>query len=551
MIILRKRFIAVLVCILALIGAVTAIVYLGTFESSKVDEILPQDEKAAAMDKSIGAPNIIVPDDYSTITLAVADAENGDVIYVKNGVYLENVTINKPLTLVGESNETTLVDGNNIGTTFLVVSDNVTIANFKVRNGEDPPPTYEDSSRLAGIHLLGAHNCSVFDNVVTGCGKGVWVYGGSDNSVFDNNFIANNYGVLLASTSKNLISSNNASNGWSGIYLNAEGNVLEKNRMNDNAFNLALIGEVACSNEIGANNFVDNKKLYIFNGLSGQTISPESYPDLGALVIANSKDLTVQNLNLTNSYVGVQIFNSENIKIVNATIQNSRFGITVDNCSGCNFSSNTIKKIGSAIILADSKNVIIKQNTFENTQWIGRTAVAMRNSSGCAVEENTFIGKFETGFSVDASNNNKFTNNKSIYKVRFVFWLTESSSNQIESNRFSLCTIGLRLNEESHNNSIVGNHFACDIGSIGLELTSANNNTVSSNAFVDFSCELKLSCGENNVLTKNIITIEGDYAIMLYQFSNNIFDDNYIMGKSAVLDRGLKAGKEASVNTWK
>src|SRR4030067_2374091 len=54
---------------------------------------------------------IIVPDDYPTIQAAMNAASQGDTIYVKTGTYYENVIVNKPLTLVGESKENTIVDG--------------------------------------------------------------------------------------------------------------------------------------------------------------------------------------------------------------------------------------------------------------------------------------------------------------------------------------------------------------------------------------------------------------------------------------------------------
>lgn len=131
---------------------------------------------------TIGAPSIVVPDDYPNITSAVEHAQSGDVIFVKQGTYVESVTVDKPLTLRGQ-NIQTVVDGNNIGPSFLVTSDNVTITGFTIRNVENAPPPTKSLGQLAGIHLLTVHGCSIFGNVVENCGKGVWVYGGSENQV--------------------------------------------------------------------------------------------------------------------------------------------------------------------------------------------------------------------------------------------------------------------------------------------------------------------------------------------------------------------------------
>jgi pectin methylesterase-like acyl-CoA thioesterase len=55
---------------------------------------------------------IIVPDDYSTITAAIANATDGDTIFVKKGTYeiAENsITINKTLSIIGEDQTDTKI----------------------------------------------------------------------------------------------------------------------------------------------------------------------------------------------------------------------------------------------------------------------------------------------------------------------------------------------------------------------------------------------------------------------------------------------------------
>ena len=55
---------------------------------------------------------LIVPQDYPTITSAVNHASPGDVIVVKQGIYYENIQINKSLTLLGEDSKNTIIIGN-------------------------------------------------------------------------------------------------------------------------------------------------------------------------------------------------------------------------------------------------------------------------------------------------------------------------------------------------------------------------------------------------------------------------------------------------------
>jgi nitrous oxidase accessory protein NosD len=59
---------------------------------------------------SAGSKTIIVPDNYPSITQAIASATAGDTIYVRNGVYNESYfEINKPLTIRGEDVRHTIV----------------------------------------------------------------------------------------------------------------------------------------------------------------------------------------------------------------------------------------------------------------------------------------------------------------------------------------------------------------------------------------------------------------------------------------------------------
>jgi len=54
---------------------------------------------------------IVVPDDYGTISAAIANASIGDTIYVKSGSYTEwELAINKPITLIGENAKLTTIN---------------------------------------------------------------------------------------------------------------------------------------------------------------------------------------------------------------------------------------------------------------------------------------------------------------------------------------------------------------------------------------------------------------------------------------------------------
>jgi nitrous oxidase accessory protein len=72
---------------------------------------------------------ITVPDDYSTVQAAAGNASAGDTVFVSNGIYHESITIDKPLNLVGENPQNTIIVGS-----IEVTLGNFTISGFTVRN---------------------------------------------------------------------------------------------------------------------------------------------------------------------------------------------------------------------------------------------------------------------------------------------------------------------------------------------------------------------------------------------------------------------------------
>lgn len=75
--------------------------------------------------------DILVPDDYSIIQEAIDAASDGDTIFVRNGTYYENVVVNKPVLLMGENREGTIVDGNG-SAVFRLQTNNITVTPYSM-----------------------------------------------------------------------------------------------------------------------------------------------------------------------------------------------------------------------------------------------------------------------------------------------------------------------------------------------------------------------------------------------------------------------------------
>lgn len=114
---------------------------------------------------------ITVPDDFLTIQEAINNASIGDAIYVRNGTYYEHLWIYKRVLLVGENQNTTIIDGNGTGTVVSMFSDDVWLSNFTIRNG------------TVGLHIEGSRSNILRNNHLRDNDYNFLIVGGTPHSV--------------------------------------------------------------------------------------------------------------------------------------------------------------------------------------------------------------------------------------------------------------------------------------------------------------------------------------------------------------------------------
>ena len=157
---------------------------------------------------------IIVPDDYPTIQEAINAANEEDTIFVKNGTYNENICIWKSISLTGQSNDNTIIDGNGTGsnTAIFVSANNVNISDFTIRN------------IYYGIMLSYSNGCSVVGNNFENCNEGVEANHSNSSLISSNNANSNYVGIFVYYSFDTIVSSNNASENYFGIDVYASSN---------------------------------------------------------------------------------------------------------------------------------------------------------------------------------------------------------------------------------------------------------------------------------------------------------------------------------------
>ena len=226
--------------------------------------------------------SITVPDDYPTIQEAINSANPGDTIYVLSGTYHEHPKVNKPLTLIGESKESTIIDGNGENQTIIeVAASNVVITEFTVQNGSRVAGTSYAGIKVSsnacnitgnfitktkiGIFVI-SQGSRITENVVRNNGQGIALYSSHEVTVEANNLSANTVGISLALSSNNIIVNNraaNSSSGGHGITLSSDSfnNTIFSNDLVSNFHGMWLYG--SSDNWIVENTIANNKLLGI------------------------------------------------------------------------------------------------------------------------------------------------------------------------------------------------------------------------------------------------------------------------------------------------
>jgi parallel beta-helix repeat protein len=419
---------------------------------------------------------IIVPNDYYTIQEAIDAASEGDTVFVKSGTYEESVSIDQPVSLIGENPATTTIIGDYRlnGTVVLIRHNNVNVTGFTVQ-----PSDYSFSRK--GVHLLHVSYCSVVGNIILNNGYGVWLYGASENNITENtvdgpdsrstgiyldgspnnwifsNLVTDNYsGISLQQSDGNTvynntiinnhdaglgigsngnnISDNVVSNQVTGVILSGSNNVLRGNKINNNTSNFNLNwnqnwGVSDFVNDIDPSNTINGKPIIYWVNEQDEKV-PE---DAQFLVLVNCTNITVENLVLSENGQGIILAATTNSIIQNNSVQVSGEGILAYTSDNNRIRDNTLFDCGRSIYLVSSVQNAITDNSIKE----GSQAIKLVESNENTITGNLISDGASGGIDLDGSNNNEiFRNTISDCRSKAVWFWNNASQNMFYLNNF-------------------------------------------------------------------------------------------------------------------
>jgi nitrous oxidase accessory protein NosD len=234
---------------------------------------------------------LVVPDEYPTIASAIANATEGDIVYVKKGTYREHsLVINKEITLMGEHETNTIIKNidtydENIQYLFwtppVVAVDirvnNVKIVNFKITSDEWFLPI---NASADGVQIT--------DNIIEPTSEGIRV-NGNNNAIGRNTITGLGNVGISCSGSYNIISLNRLLGaGNRGIECSGSYNTIASNTIIGDRFSGPTIGVTGDCNIVYKNVFDEIEVGVIEVSGYGNIVAKNNVTSVGAISLGGS-----------------------------------------------------------------------------------------------------------------------------------------------------------------------------------------------------------------------------------------------------------------------
>eukprot|EP01080_Neovahlkampfia_damariscottae_P000157 gene157-4403_t len=427
---------------------------------------------------------------YKTIQSAIKKSKINDIILVEEGIYIENIIIDKNIYLVSKGN--TIIEGS-----IYFKNEGIKLSGFTIRNKKDKETIKIENS------MVQISNCEITSKN----GNGILLRGNETDSIIKNNHIHSCFenGIQISMNSKCVIFKNdiydNQKNGIE-IWNNDSNGSIKQNKIYSNGQN-GIIGHSGggSKGKIKSNDIFQNGKHGILiNGIIDQQ----------EFETKNESNLNIrENYIRNNMYSGISLKNILGGRIYhNLIFENEKQGIIL-NQSTSSIDENHIhsNKLGGLYIEEYSKNIISDNQIYYN------------NNNGFVI----------TNYSIPILYNNIIHSNIGCG----IFILNHGSGNIQKNNIYSNQNQGIVI--ESSNKSLIKDNTLSDIKTTGI--------LVLKGGYCDIVKNKIDNCGKNGIeirnensevnFIENLISNCGGCGINVYDYAectlkkNEIFKSNF------------------------
>jgi DNA-binding MarR family transcriptional regulator len=325
-------------------------------------------------------PDITVDDngsaDYSTIQDAINAANPGAHIYVKEGIYNENIIVNKTLKITGAKNykeiemnnntkqipidnkNDTIIDGGGTGIVVLITADYVHLRQLTIQNG------------AYGVYLNRSNGSSITRSIVKNYNIGIYSNHTNDCYIAFNFIVNGKMGILTNYAHNDAVRYNKIMNNT--IYGAKDYNSDLKNCFNWNYFynnkigywydptveltELEFDGNILESNVIGVkvsdastvritNNAISDGDYGILIMNASPSISGNILKNHSIGIYCSESNSTIKNNTIIDSNIGIYSINSSPTLIKNAVNRSSEYDMYVENAGSIKIIDNNVTKI--------------------------------------------------------------------------------------------------------------------------------------------------------------------------------------------------------------